>query len=353
MARDRRRLRPGRRRPRRRARGRGRAPRRQARERLPHPHRREGPRLRHRVHRPVRARPAPRHPRLRRPELLAGAAPTPAADLYSLGVLLGEASGGRAGTEGPGVLRDIVCRCLDERPGARPSAAEAAVELGRIGEVPVTASADARPAPYGPPVAPPPVGPPVAPPPVAEVRTPTRVLDEPLPPPPPPRRRAPVSRRPWAIAGVVLAGLAAVAVLAAAFSPDGERRERPGRAAPADAPSRSRPAASGVECAVSYRVDGSWPQGFQATVRITNLGDRPIEGWRLGWTFPDGRRVTDLWNGGREQDGRNVTVTDAGWNRVVPPDGTVEFGFVGAQDGDSAGPRPRRFTLNGGACRAP
>ncbi len=95
-------------------------------------------------------------------------------------------------------------------------------------------------------------------------------------------------------------------------------------------------------------MDGTWPQGFQATVRITNLGDGEIDGWKLGFEFPDGQAITQLWNGSQVQDGSAVTVTAADWNRSIPPHGSAEFGFLGSQDGDNG--TPAAFTLNGGAC---
>lgn len=103
-------------------------------------------------------------------------------------------------------------------------------------------------------------------------------------------------------------------------------------------------------CAVDYRIDGTWPEGFQATVRITNLGDAEIDGWELGFEFPDGQAVTRLWNGSRSQDGASVTVRAADWNRSIPPSGSAEFGFLGRQDG--ANGSPSRFTLNGRECRS-
>ncbi|MEU9845596.1 cellulose-binding domain-containing protein, partial [Actinomadura sp. NPDC048032] len=115
------------------------------------------------------------------------------------------------------------------------------------------------------------------------------------------------------------------------------------------APPAGRTTTAATACSVSYRVDGTWPRGFQATVRITNLGDGAIDGWTLGFAFPDGQSITQLWNGSRSQDGTSVTVTAAEWNRSIPPHGTAEFGFLGSQDG--ANGTPSRFTLNGAQCR--
>jgi eukaryotic-like serine/threonine-protein kinase len=79
------------------------------------------------------------------PELLAGGASTPAADVYGLGVLLYESLSGRlpeaagpgAGAservEGlPAAVVDVVRRCLARRPDERPSSASVAETLGKV-----------------------------------------------------------------------------------------------------------------------------------------------------------------------------------------------------------------------------
>ncbi|WP_218010325.1 cellulose-binding domain-containing protein, partial [Actinomadura chibensis] len=183
-------------------------------------------------------------------------------------------------------------------------------------------------------------GPPVPPEPAPN---PTRVLAEPPPQDPPPAPRS--FRKPLLIGGAAAGALALLALLLAALSPDSSDKAGAGRPGP---PSATATAPS-VACAVTYTLQGTWPRGFQASVRITNLGDRAIDGWTLGFEFPDGQSIVQLWNGSRTQEGAAVTVTAAGWNRSIPPGGTAEFGFLGRQDG--ANGAPSRFTLNGGECR--
>ncbi|TMQ84424.1 hypothetical protein ETD83_40835, partial [Actinomadura soli] len=169
---------------------------------------------------------------------------------------------------------------------------------------------------------------------------PTRVLNGPPPMDPPP----PSARKPLIIAGAAVGVIALVAVLLAALSPDSS--EPPAAAPPPTAgSSRAEPAAA---CSVSYRIVGTWERGFQATVRITNLGGGAIDGWTLGFEFPDGQAIVQLWNGSQVQSGSSVTVTSADWNSAIPPSGTAEFGFLGRQDG--ANSAPSRFTLNGAPC---
>jgi eukaryotic-like serine/threonine-protein kinase len=79
------------------------------------------------------------------PELLAGGASTPAADVYGLGLLLCESLSGHlpeapgAGADAldrveglPAAVVDVVRRCLARRPGERPSSASVAETLGKV-----------------------------------------------------------------------------------------------------------------------------------------------------------------------------------------------------------------------------
>ena len=62
------------------------------------------------------------------------------------------------------------------------------------------------------------------------------------------------------------------------------------------------PASAAAGCQVSYAVTSQWQGGFGASVAVTNLGD-PLTAWTLGWTFPSGQTVTQLWNGVVTQSG--------------------------------------------------
>ncbi|RKS68831.1 serine/threonine-protein kinase [Actinomadura pelletieri DSM 43383] len=272
------------------------------------------------------------------PELLSGTRPTAAADVFSLGVVLHEAvTGLPVSTQAlppdvPGEVAALCRRCLSGDPGSRPAADEAARVLAEAAGVRL-----ARPRP--PLTAPPATAPPLTMSPGAgsprREPNPTRVLDEPLPAAPPPVS----SRRPLVIAGTVVGAAALMAGLLAALAPD--RSEPP--------TSSVSPTGPGGACAVSYRIVGTWDQGFQASVRITNLGSGAIDGWTLSFEFPDGQTITQLWNGGQVQNGSSVRVTSADWNRAIPPNGTADFGFLGRQNG--ANGAPSRFVLNGDECR--
>ncbi|WP_159944193.1 MULTISPECIES: cellulose binding domain-containing protein [unclassified Nocardiopsis] len=102
------------------------------------------------------------------------------------------------------------------------------------------------------------------------------------------------------------------------------------------------------ECGLEYRIDNTWPGGFQAGVTVTNTGTRALDGWEASWEFTAGEEITSLWNGTHRQDGASVRVTDSGWNARIAPGDSVRIGFNGFVDGRPA--QPTGLTLNGVAC---
>jgi endo-1,4-beta-xylanase len=108
------------------------------------------------------------------------------------------------------------------------------------------------------------------------------------------------------------------------------------------------PTGGAAACAVTYRVAGSWPGGFQGDVKIANTGRGAINGWKLAWSFTGGQTVAQLWNGSVAQSGAAVTVTNTSWNGSIAAGGSQSFGFLGSWTGSN--PAPAAFTLNGAAC---
>jgi xyloglucan-specific exo-beta-1,4-glucanase len=82
-------------------------------------------------------------------------------------------------------------------------------------------------------------------------------------------------------------------------------------------------------CTASYKVNGSWPHGFNAGLVVQNTGSEPITKWTLTWTFPDGQTVTDNWSGALTQSGPNVTVKSLDWNAKLAPNESAQLGFNG------------------------
>ncbi|WP_239105351.1 cellulose binding domain-containing protein, partial [Microbispora rosea] len=100
-------------------------------------------------------------------------------------------------------------------------------------------------------------------------------------------------------------------------------------------------------CAVTYTTN-DWPGGFTAAVTIQNLGSA-INGWTLGFTFPDsGQKVDTGWSATFSQSGQNVTATNVDYNAAIATDASVSIGFNGSWSGSN--PTPASFTLNGVTC---
>ncbi|GGY96634.1 endoglucanase [Streptomyces nitrosporeus] len=101
-------------------------------------------------------------------------------------------------------------------------------------------------------------------------------------------------------------------------------------------------------CSVGYRIVGQWPGGFQGELTIRNTGTTAIDGWTLGFAFPNGQTVSNMWGGTPAQSGSAVTVTPAGYTSTITAGGSVTVGFTGSHTGTNTA--PSAFTLNGGAC---
>ncbi|CAM5682827.1 cellulase family glycosylhydrolase [Streptomyces griseomycini] len=108
-------------------------------------------------------------------------------------------------------------------------------------------------------------------------------------------------------------------------------------------------AVAATGCRVDYTVTSQWQGGFQAGVKITNLGD-PVTGWTLEFSMPDaGQKVVQGWNAAWSQSSDStVTAVGVDWNRTLATGASTDVGFVGSFTG--ANPKPTTFTLNGVAC---
>jgi endoglucanase len=101
-------------------------------------------------------------------------------------------------------------------------------------------------------------------------------------------------------------------------------------------------------CRVDYTVASQWQGGFQAGVKVTNLGS-PVTGWTLKFTMPDaGQKVVQGWNATWSQSGSTVSATNVDWNRTLATGASADLGFTGSFTGSNA--KPTAFTLNGVPC---
>jgi hypothetical protein len=101
-----------------------------------------------------------------------------------------------------------------------------------------------------------------------------------------------------------------------------------------------------ASCEVTYDIVDEWPDGFQATVTVRSV--EALDSWQIAWTFDDGQRVTQMWDGTYTQHGSQVIATAADYNKSVAAGGSFAVGFNGTwQNGNTA---PDAFTVNGRRC---
>ncbi|GIJ52157.1 glucanase [Virgisporangium aliadipatigenens] len=105
-------------------------------------------------------------------------------------------------------------------------------------------------------------------------------------------------------------------------------------------------ASAAAGCSVTYTAN-SWPTGFTANLKITNLGDA-LSSWTLKFSYAGNQQVTQSWGSRYQQSGQNVTLTNETYNGSIPTNGSVTPGFNGSYSGTNVD--PTSFTLNGVTC---
>ncbi|MGW6535735.1 glycoside hydrolase family 48 protein [Streptomyces sp. NPDC055051] len=105
--------------------------------------------------------------------------------------------------------------------------------------------------------------------------------------------------------------------------------------------------AAAVQCSVDHKTN-DWGSGFTAELTLTNRGSTALNGWTLTYSHAGDQKLTNGWNGVWSQSGRNVTVTNAGWNGTVAPGAAVTAGGQFTYSGTNAAPTD--FAVNGTPC---
>lgn len=107
---------------------------------------------------------------------------------------------------------------------------------------------------------------------------------------------------------------------------------------------------SGFGCHVDYAITSQWNGGFGAAIVLNNTGTIPLSSWTLTWSFANGQKITQLWNGNESQKGATVTVTNTSYNGAIPAGGSYTgLGFNGTWN-NSSNSVPASFFLNGTLC---
>lgn len=90
-------------------------------------------------------------------------------------------------------------------------------------------------------------------------------------------------------------------------------------------------------CTARYAKNGEWGSGFSGEVRVT-AGTAAITGWRVSLTWPDGQRVTNVWNAGATSSGSVTTASNLSYNGSLAAGATTTFGFNGSWSGSNGSP---------------
>lgn len=80
-------------------------------------------------------------------------------------------------------------------------------------------------------------------------------------------------------------------------------------------------------CTAVLTVVNSWPDGFQAEVKVT-AGSSATNGWTTAFTLASGTSISNLWSGKLTTSGSAATVANADWNGQVGAGQSTTYGFV-------------------------
>jgi acetylxylan esterase len=109
----------------------------------------------------------------------------------------------------------------------------------------------------------------------------------------------------------------------------------PPTAPPTTNPPTNPPPAGG--CTASYSVVNQWAGGFQVTVTVQN-GTAARSAWQVGWTFPSGQTITQIWNASLTSAGAAQTVRNLSYNGALAANTSTTFGFTGSWTGSNTAP---------------
>jgi poly(3-hydroxybutyrate) depolymerase len=89
-------------------------------------------------------------------------------------------------------------------------------------------------------------------------------------------------------------------------------------------------------CTASYKVTGQWTGGFQGEVTVT--AGAALTGWRVGWTFPAGQSITQIWSGRNTGSASAPSVVNETYNGNLGAGTSTTFGFLGSGTGTGSTP---------------
>jgi Animal haem peroxidase/Cellulose binding domain len=106
-----------------------------------------------------------------------------------------------------------------------------------------------------------------------------------------------------------------------------------------------------TKCTVNYTVtsqNGTGSGDFGASLKITNTGTAPLDGWTMRFRYLDGQKITSAVNAVVRQNGTDVPVQSQSANAALAPGQSADVSLNATWTGTN--PRPAGFTLNTTQC---
>lgn len=105
---------------------------------------------------------------------------------------------------------------------------------------------------------------------------------------------------------------------------------------------------AGPACVVSYDAVRVWPGLLLGAVEVTNTGTDPVGPWSLTWSYTKGEKAGLGIGATIRQRGADVTASGTVFNRVLDPEESTTFAFIGTAPRGTVA--PTAFQLNGVDC---
>lgn len=79
---------------------------------------------------------------------------------------------------------------------------------------------------------------------------------------------------------------------------------------------------------VTFSLSSYWDNGFNANIKVDNIGETTIENWYLDFDLQN--EITNIWNAEISETAENgYIIKNAGWNQDITVGNSIEFGFSG------------------------
>lgn len=104
---------------------------------------------------------------------------------------------------------------------------------------------------------------------------------------------------------------------------------------------------SDATCKIFYQTMSEWETGFEGQISIENTGTKPIENWKLQFTF--NQDIKSIWDGEiASHKGNTYVLKYPSWNSKIPVGGKAVIGFNGTKKGKIETPKDCKILLDKG-----